>query len=111
MIQTSIRQQLCHGTMMIGLGILGYPSDEKKTVDSPKLDKSICRVSIINCPRVVCSQVAYPAIFFACLLWFTVSDPRLSNRHEAWWKPIGDGMAIFGGGLKVMKQSRSILDG
>jgi hypothetical protein len=35
MIQTSIRQQLCHGTMMIGLGILGYPSDEKKTVDSP----------------------------------------------------------------------------
>eukprot|EP00435_Cladocopium_sp_Y103_P038661 s1144_g10.t1 len=31
--------------------------------------------------RIPFVVVAYPAIFFACLLWFTVSDPRKS-RHE-----------------------------
>ena len=47
------------------------------------------------------SQVAYPAIFFACLLWFTVSDPR-KNRHEA-WENMGCGgyLRFFGGGVPV----------
>ena len=45
-----------------------------------------------NVARFPSVEVAYPAIFFACLLWFTVSDPRGRSAEDdsSGWKLPGN---------------------